>query len=135
MSLRIRLRVSPRQFPSSAILFEISSDADWPWLAPDFFMFSSWSECGFPATISSEPFPCCLPRHDKRLPDHCSAHLALTADVDDILHGGAASESVPAKFSHGLQDFCAAHRHPPTQRIGRRTSLTRTSASRGNRSR
>jgi len=25
----------------SAILFEMSSDADWPWLAPDFFMFSS----------------------------------------------------------------------------------------------
>src|SRR6266516_8053234 len=41
MSLRILLRVSPRQPPSSAILFEISSDADWPWLAPDFFMFSS----------------------------------------------------------------------------------------------
>jgi hypothetical protein len=20
----------------------MSSDADWPWLAPDFFMFSSW---------------------------------------------------------------------------------------------
>src|SRR6202030_1152195 len=39
MSLRILLRVSPRQSPSSAILFEMSSDADWPWLAPDFFMF------------------------------------------------------------------------------------------------
>src|SRR5207244_12431435 len=42
MSLRILLRVSPRQSPSSAILFEMSSDADGPWLAPDFFMFSSW---------------------------------------------------------------------------------------------
>src|SRR5947207_2753768 len=41
MSLRILLRVSPRQSPSSAILFEMSSDADRPWLAPDFFMFSS----------------------------------------------------------------------------------------------
>jgi hypothetical protein len=41
MSLRILLRVSPRQSPSSAILFEISSDADSPWLAPDFFMFAS----------------------------------------------------------------------------------------------
>src|SRR5438128_11923765 len=41
MSVRILLRVSPRQSPSSAILFEMSSDADWPWLAPDFFMFSS----------------------------------------------------------------------------------------------
>src|SRR2546422_3675382 len=40
MSVRILLRVSPRQSPSSAILFEMSSDADWPWLAPDFFMFS-----------------------------------------------------------------------------------------------
>src|SRR2546425_1030787 len=42
MSLRILLRVSPRQFPSSTILFEMSSDADWPWPAPDLFMFSSW---------------------------------------------------------------------------------------------
>src|ERR1700724_1000088 len=42
MSLRILLRVSPRQSPSSAILFEMRSDDDWPWLAPDFFMFSSW---------------------------------------------------------------------------------------------
>src|SRR5207244_6230923 len=41
MSLRILLRVSPRQSPSSAIRFEMSSDADWPWLASDFFMFSS----------------------------------------------------------------------------------------------
>src|SRR5579859_2463942 len=41
MSLRTLLRVSPRQSPSSAILFEISSDADGLWLAPDFFMFSS----------------------------------------------------------------------------------------------
>src|SRR5438445_3363311 len=40
--LRILPRVSPRQSPSSAILFEMSSDADWPWPAPDFFMFSSW---------------------------------------------------------------------------------------------
>src|SRR3982074_3456175 len=44
MSLRILLRVFPRQSPSSAILFEMSSDADWPWLAPDFFLFSSWSD-------------------------------------------------------------------------------------------
>src|SRR5207249_8128881 len=41
MSFRILLRVSPRQSPSSAILCEISCDADWPWLAPDFFMVSS----------------------------------------------------------------------------------------------
>src|SRR6266576_3006409 len=42
MSLRIMPRVSPRQSPSSVILFEMSFDADWPWLAPDFFMFSSY---------------------------------------------------------------------------------------------
>src|SRR4029079_15694157 len=41
MSLRMRLRVPPRQSPSSAILFEMNSDAGWPWLALDFFMFSS----------------------------------------------------------------------------------------------
>src|SRR5260370_23307117 len=44
MSWRILLRVSPRQSPSSSILFEMSSDGDWPWLAPDFFMFSSFRE-------------------------------------------------------------------------------------------
>src|SRR5436190_22313343 len=42
MSLRILPMVSPRQSPSSAILFEMSSDAGWPWLEPDFFMCSSW---------------------------------------------------------------------------------------------
>src|SRR6267143_7183948 len=42
ISLRIRLRVSPRQSPRSATLFEMSCDADCPWLATDFFMFSSW---------------------------------------------------------------------------------------------
>src|SRR5881296_1556666 len=41
MSSRVLLRVFPRQSPSSAILFEMSSDADWPWLAPDFFMLQN----------------------------------------------------------------------------------------------
>ena len=40
MSVRILLRVSPRQSPNSAILFEMSCDGSWPWLASDFFMFS-----------------------------------------------------------------------------------------------
>src|SRR5262249_19636 len=40
MSLRILLKVPARRSPSSAILFEMSSEADW--LALDFFMFSSW---------------------------------------------------------------------------------------------
>src|SRR5882724_7973078 len=48
MSLRILLRVFPRQSPSSAILFEMSSDADWLWLTPDFFMFSSYKVQIFP---------------------------------------------------------------------------------------
>src|SRR5207244_13313286 len=39
ISVRILLRVSPRQSPSSAILFEMSADVDWPSLAPDFFVF------------------------------------------------------------------------------------------------
>src|SRR5205823_14509218 len=41
-----------------------------------------------PATTSSEPFPCRLPRHGKRLPDCYPTHVALTEDIDDILHGG-----------------------------------------------
>src|SRR6266852_3059123 len=55
MSLRILLRVSPRQSSSSAILFEMSSDADWPWLAPDFFMFSSyltWGSAPHPGSVA-----------------------------------------------------------------------------------
>src|ERR1700735_5886117 len=46
MSLRILPRVFPRQSPSSAILFEMSSDADCPSLALDFFMFSPWKTPG-----------------------------------------------------------------------------------------
>src|SRR6266545_4291422 len=42
MSVRILLRVSPRQSPSSVIRFEMSSDADPAWLASDFFMSSSY---------------------------------------------------------------------------------------------
>ena len=38
MSLRILARVSPRQSPSSAILCEMSSDADGPALASGFFV-------------------------------------------------------------------------------------------------
>src|ERR1700682_3995924 len=40
MSVRILLRVFPRQSPTSSILFEMSSDAGWPWLAPDLFIDS-----------------------------------------------------------------------------------------------
>src|SRR3989442_3348105 len=39
ISVRILLRVFPRQSRSSAIRFEMSADADWPSLAPDFFVF------------------------------------------------------------------------------------------------
>src|SRR5918996_1910375 len=45
ISFRILLRVLPRQSSSSTMLFEMSSDADWPWLAPDFFMFSFLAGC------------------------------------------------------------------------------------------
>src|SRR5882762_2329856 len=54
MSLRILPRVSPRQSPSSAILFEMSFDADQPWLAPDFCMFSSLVVL----VVAGARFPC-----------------------------------------------------------------------------
>src|SRR5436305_1822860 len=38
MSLRILLKVSPRQSASSAILLSICADADWSAVEPDFFM-------------------------------------------------------------------------------------------------
>src|SRR5438874_7247762 len=44
ISVRILLRVSPRQSPRSAILFEMSSEAGWPRLAPDFFILSSYDD-------------------------------------------------------------------------------------------
>jgi hypothetical protein len=50
MSLRILPRVFPRQSPSSAILFEMSSDAGWPWLAPDFFILLSYALAGVVCT-------------------------------------------------------------------------------------
>src|SRR5438270_7844987 len=40
MSLRILLKVSPRQSSRSAILWSISSDADWPSVESDFSIFS-----------------------------------------------------------------------------------------------
>jgi hypothetical protein len=43
MSLRMRLKVLPRQSPSSEILLEISSDADEFGLTSDFFMGASLS--------------------------------------------------------------------------------------------
>src|SRR6476646_9604844 len=46
MSLRILPRVSPRQSASSAILFEMSSDADGPSLADEFFMCSPHQRAG-----------------------------------------------------------------------------------------
>src|ERR1041385_2721113 len=42
MSRRIRPRVFPRQSPRAAIFWEMRADGDWPRLAPDFFMFSSY---------------------------------------------------------------------------------------------
>src|SRR5256885_1349479 len=54
MSLRILLRVSPRQSPSWAILCEISCDADWPGLALDFFMFSPWTWVSSDSAFNAE---------------------------------------------------------------------------------
>src|SRR5882724_13414502 len=57
-SLRMLLRVSPRQSASSAIRFEMSSDADWPWLAPDFFMLASWKfQTAFIRHAAARPAP------------------------------------------------------------------------------
>src|SRR5512143_1830484 len=59
ISLRILLRVSPRQSPSSAILFEMSSDADWPWLAPDPSMFRSYMYTHGGQGTPRRPMPLC----------------------------------------------------------------------------
>src|SRR5919197_6149473 len=69
MSLRILLKVSPRQSPSSAIFLSISSDADWPSVESDVFMFSS---------------SCC-----DLLQESVDAREALLcALLDAVLHGG-----------------------------------------------
>src|SRR4029077_5062299 len=78
MSLRILLRVFPRQSPSSAILFEMSTDADWPWLVPGFFMFTSW--CCFPSKRISLLHTKC--RHRSTILNE----RALTIRAHPILH-------------------------------------------------
>src|SRR3984893_17699552 len=55
MSLRILLRVSPRQSPSSAILFEMSSEADWPWLAPEILACAD-APCAGTGELRDRPF-------------------------------------------------------------------------------
>src|SRR5207237_766056 len=66
-SLRILLKVSPRQSPSSAILLSIRSDADRPSLESDAFMFSS------PDLQLLPECPSCVPR-DR----HTSGRVDLT---------------------------------------------------------
>src|SRR5258705_4323563 len=70
MSVRILLRVSPRQSPSSANLFEMSSDADWPWLAPDFFMFPSFIAAAGPRGQALAGVACT--RRQKKYEGHAS---------------------------------------------------------------
>src|SRR5437588_12993432 len=62
MSLRILLSVVPRQSPSSAILFEMSSAADWAWLASDCFMFSLVGRVGALAGSFHHAHPICAAR-------------------------------------------------------------------------
>src|SRR5256885_16850392 len=57
ISVRILLRVSPRQSPRSAIRFEMSSEAGWPRLAPDFFILSSYDD-----VLSRDDGKQCRPR-------------------------------------------------------------------------
>src|SRR5437867_3736340 len=82
MSLRILLRVSPRQSPSSAILFEMSSDADSPWLAPDFFMFSSYPLRR--AVVRGAPTRASPSQHPRTLlgPDHALREGTPSGDRD-----------------------------------------------------
>ena len=63
MSLRILLKVSPRQSPSSAILLSISSDADWPSVEPDF----AFAVAGFWA----DAFVDFSAKHQLKVVGHC----------------------------------------------------------------
>src|SRR5437879_7753986 len=89
MSLRILPRVSPRQSPSSAILFEMSSEAGWPWLVPVFFMVASWfkwRDC--PGALAAQPLLFCADeseQHDQQ-PDRNHHHRA----DDDVANGPGA---------------------------------------------
>src|ERR1700686_955022 len=65
--------------------------------------FPEWSLRGLPAATSSESFPCRLPRHGERPPDRCPTHLALTQDVDDILHGGVDRLECAVESGEALQ--------------------------------
>src|SRR5665811_2100351 len=104
MSLRILLRVSPRQSPSSAIVFEMSSDADWPWLAPDFFMFSSWKFqiCCICQTVEDSPVSLYLPGTNQqhllsgKLPSKCGNPNAAC----DVPSPAAATEGTTNEHPH-----------------------------------
>src|SRR5689334_21807610 len=72
ISLRILLKVPPRQSPSSAILLSISSEAGGPPVEPDCFMFSS------PNVQLFQIHLCVAPRV-RRLPEstHCGQTRGL----------------------------------------------------------
>src|SRR5204863_2147269 len=81
MSLRILLRVSPRQSPSSTILFEMSSDADWPWLAPDF-------SCSHPGSSGDISFA----RQWRIVVSHCESARNLRIPAQHRESKGSAGE-------------------------------------------
>src|SRR5712692_6544500 len=79
MSLRILLKVSPRQSPSSAILLSIRSDADWPSLESDSFMFSSRNFQSPECLQTTHSNGVTSPRRQRNSQTSASTCLAMTA--------------------------------------------------------
>src|SRR5215469_9255049 len=114
MSLRILPSVFPRQSPSSAILFEISSDADRLSLAPDFFMFPSWKLRIHPHVLWQLRKRGLVSGNDRARNHHryisCGSH-------DGILD---AADVVPCAAVSGREAQCGRASHEFVVRVGGR---------------
>src|ERR1700752_3970397 len=111
MSLRILPRVFPRQSPSSAILLEMSPDADWPWLAPDFFMFSSRRRR---SSASRDALPLAVELHRGSPEGEMRRRLQL---LDE--RGGAGRGPQLAAFGRGLVHVSEDDRRRPDELVHR----------------
>src|SRR5215813_4900748 len=106
ISVRIRLRVSPRQSSSSAILFEMSSDADWPWFAPDFFIFSS---SPFGQALRRRGSLDAVPEHVRQRPEHTGGRRPAPR-LQAVAHREMCDESRGEVYGEaGVGPFLEAH--------------------------
>src|SRR5262245_21902448 len=102
MSLRILLKVLPRQSPSSAILLSISTDADWLSVESDFFISCSQNFHVHPPVLICLPLRGCTGRafsgynfaKEATSSAETSVGCCRTNHLTPSLQGGVVSEPV-----------------------------------------